>query len=350
MRILCVTSVKNEAPYLLDWLAHIRGVGVTDVLIYSNDCSDGTHEMLQALKTAGIVTHMPQTLAAEESPQWQALRAAWKHPLRKTCDWALVCDTDEYLNIHVGQGRIPDLIKAVPTDTDAITLPWRLFGSSGQIWAQDRPTPQVFTRAATPECQYPIAASFFKSLFRLNGPFNQFGVHRPRQKSPDKAGLPRWVDGSGQRLPRVFCETQNRLSLLGYGAARDLVEMNHYSLRSVESFVVKQDRGLPNRSDKKLDLSYWAERNFNTVEDLSIQRMAPACDREYAQLMALPGIRDLHDRGVAWHRARFAQLSAQAHVYKLFTRLALCGDSRELPQDVAQRLLAGFAKAEGAGG
>ena len=60
MRVLCVTCVRDEGPFLLDWLAHHRGLGVTDFLIYSNDCSDGTVQMLDALQASGFVNHIPQ--------------------------------------------------------------------------------------------------------------------------------------------------------------------------------------------------------------------------------------------------------------------------------------------------
>ena len=58
MRILCITTVKDEAPYLLEWIAHHRAAGVTDFLVFSNDCSDNTQQILKVLQMAGIVRHM----------------------------------------------------------------------------------------------------------------------------------------------------------------------------------------------------------------------------------------------------------------------------------------------------
>ena len=112
----------------MEWIAHHQAAGVTDFLIYSNDCDDGTGEMLDALAAAGEIVHLPQTKTGSQSIQWQALRDAWKHPLRKEADWILVSDVDEFLNIHVAGHQISDLLKALPDDTDAVALPWRLFG------------------------------------------------------------------------------------------------------------------------------------------------------------------------------------------------------------------------------
>ena len=39
--------MKNEGPYILEWLAYHRIVGFEDFLIYTNDCEDGTTEILE---------------------------------------------------------------------------------------------------------------------------------------------------------------------------------------------------------------------------------------------------------------------------------------------------------------
>ena len=46
MRITAVTCVKNEGPFLLEWIAFNRLIGVTDFLFYSNDCTDGSTRLV----------------------------------------------------------------------------------------------------------------------------------------------------------------------------------------------------------------------------------------------------------------------------------------------------------------
>jgi len=62
MRILCVSTLKNKGPFLIEWLAHLMGAGVTDFLLYSNDCKDGTDVMLDVLDRVGVIEHIPQPL------------------------------------------------------------------------------------------------------------------------------------------------------------------------------------------------------------------------------------------------------------------------------------------------
>ena len=139
MRILAVTTLRNEAPFVVEWVAHMRAIGVTDLLVYTNDCDDGTDQLLAVLARHGVLHHIVQKMPQGISPQWQVLKAAWRHPLRKLCDWAVVCDVDEFINVHLGAGSLHDLISAVPEQTDAIAMPWRLFGNAGIDRFEDRP-------------------------------------------------------------------------------------------------------------------------------------------------------------------------------------------------------------------
>ena len=41
LRILLVAAMRNEEPYLLEWLAYHRSIGFTDVVICTNHCVDG---------------------------------------------------------------------------------------------------------------------------------------------------------------------------------------------------------------------------------------------------------------------------------------------------------------------
>ena len=66
-------------------------------------------------------------------------------------------DIDEFLNIHVGDGKITDLIAALP-DADAIALTWRMFGNNGIIEYKDRLITDQFAGGAT--C-YAICAAFW---------------------------------------------------------------------------------------------------------------------------------------------------------------------------------------------
>jgi len=90
VRVTVVLTVRNEGAFLLEWLAHHRACGVTDFLVFSNDCDDGTDAMLDRLDALGWLTHVRNPGPHPEGPQWAALKLADTHPLVTGADWLRV--------------------------------------------------------------------------------------------------------------------------------------------------------------------------------------------------------------------------------------------------------------------
>lgn len=333
MRATALLTVKNEAAFLLDWLAHHRACGFTDFLVASNDCSDGTDAMLDRLAELGWLTHLRNDTPDAKGPQWAALQRAGQHPLITGADWVLVLDIDEYVNIHTGNRTLPALIAALPEAT-AIPLTWRMFGNGGVVEYTDRPVTQSFLRAAPAVIGWPWRAQLFKTLFRNDGSYRKLGVHRPRGLVSGAA--PRWFDGSGRAVPdlaqgsRIFSD----YSRDNYG----LVQLNHYALGAMESYLVKCDRGRANREASGFDMGYWVERNFSQVEDRSILALDSAALR--AELGADPVLGPLHAAAVAWRHARFAALMGEEANRALFGRLMMTPPSLCLDPVTARRIVA----------
>jgi hypothetical protein len=323
MRILGILTVRNEGAFLIEWLAHHRACGFTDFLVFSNDCDDGTEVMLDRLAAMGWLTHVRNDGPHDEGPQWAALKAADRHPLVKAADWVLFFDIDEFVNVHVGNRTVPALLAALP-EADAITLTWRLYGNAGIVQYRDAPVTETFRRAAPAVLHWPWRAALFKTLFRNDGAYGKLGVHRPR--NPDRGRDPVWIDGSGRRLDGAF-QTQRIFSDFGQDNYR-LVQLNHYALGAMESYVVKCDRGRANRDASVFDMGYWVERNFCDVEDHSVLGLPSAPVR--AELMADAVLGPLHRTAVAWRHQRFAMLMTQEPWRALFGRLMMARPTRVL--------------------
>jgi hypothetical protein len=333
MKTLAILGVRNEGAFLLEWLAHHRAVGFTDFLVFSNDCTDGTDAMLDRLAAMGWLSHVRNDGPHAEGPQWALLKAADRHPARLAADWVLFCDIDEFVNIHVGDHSLTALLAALP-EADAITLTWRMFGNAGVIGYVDQPVTETFTLAAPETLVWPWRAQLFKTLFRNTGMWRKLGVHRPRSPAPDAS--PRWFDGSGRALPemaqggRIFSD----FTRPNYG----LVQLNHYALGAMESYVVKCDRGRANREASGLDMGYWVERNLCAVEDRSLLALDSRALR--AELQADPVLGPLHRAAVRWRKDRFAALMAEEPWRALYGRLLMTPPSLVLDKERAALLLA----------
>ena len=297
-RILAVTCMKNEGPFILEWIAYHRALGIADFLIYTNDCDDGTDEILQALDRHGIITHRSNNNWKGQSPQKAALNKAIGEDAYLNADWIVHFDTDEFINIKIGQGRLDDLFAAVPGAT-AFSLTWRTFGHNDVVRFEDRPVIEQFTAASPTYIPKPHTAWGFKTLFRNDGVYAKLSCHRPTHPDPDKADQVVWVNGSGQVMPPSTKEKGWRSDVTNIGY--DLVQLNHYPLRSAESFLVKRQRGRALHVDRSIGRNYWIRNDWNDFLDDSILRNVPRMKAEMQVLLDLDGIRDLHAAAVTRH-------------------------------------------------
>ncbi len=335
LRIAIVTTMRDEGPFLLEWIAHHRALGVTDFLIYSNDCTDGTDTLLDRLADAGIVVHARNDKRAGKSVQWTALAAASVHPVVQEVDWVAVMDCDEFINLRPPFDKLADMIMAAGK-ADAILMPWRLFGHGGQARFDPTPVTERFLRAIPERFGFPLSAMSFKTLVRRAGPWAKLGVHRPKRVG---RVVPQILDGSGAPVDGPTRRSDGQVLLPADPIATGWVQLNHYAIRSAEDFLVKRRRGLPNRGAiKKVDAAYWAERNFNTVEDRSIARHRATTAEETARLLALPGVSEAQDDAIARHKAAIAEILSDPEEVRLLGRLMLMPTSVPLDGAEAERL------------
>ncbi|KUJ85736.1 glycosyl transferase family 2 [Ruegeria marisrubri] len=306
-KITVFTTMKNEGPYMLEWVAFHRTLGVDHFIIFTNSCEDGTDDIARRLQELGLATHVTNEVAEGGNPQHQMLRRARRQPKVKSADWLLCMDVDEFWNIRCGDGTFPALISEVEAragrQVDAISFAWKLFGSSGNISFEDRPVTQAFTMGDNDFPYHSGRASGLKTLFRNNGRFSRFGPHRPKGMEEGKEHEIAWSDAGGNLFPAAD---------VGWRAWRgfdhSLGRLHHYSVRSLDGFLVKRDRGRTNHIRVDQGQSYWLDMNVNKQADTSIQPMAERAAPLLAELKADPELARLHQGACDWHRAKVAEI------------------------------------------
>jgi hypothetical protein len=318
-RILIVTTMKNEGPFILEWLAYHMSIGVTDFVVYTNDCTDGTDTMFDLLAAKGIVDHRDNPYRETgQKPQHAAYLAAQSTPKAEAADWIICMDVDEYINIHVGEGTLHDLFAAVP-QANIWSMTWRLFGNAEVDLFEDKFITEQFFRCAPQLCRKPHQAWGFKALFRNNGYYKKFGVHRPVGLQPEFKDHIHWVNGSGVKMPENILRTGWRNTITSYGY--EMVTLNHYALRSVESFLVKKDRGRVNHVDRDQGMTYWFRMNNNAEEDRAILTKIARVKEKFAELMADDEIATQHKACVKAHAKRIDALKQQPDYLEMYETL-----------------------------
>ena len=120
-------------------------------------------------------------------------------------------------------------------------------------------------------------------------------------------------------MPRGMYRNGWRSTAKTYGY--DLVQLNHYAVRSAESFLVKRDRGRVNHVDRDQGLSYWFRMNNNAETESSIQQRSHLLQAEWDRLMSDPEIAAAHAHRVAMHREKIQALKATDNYAKFYTEL-----------------------------
>ena len=322
-RTAIVTTMKNEGPFILEWLAWHRAIGVDDFLIYTNDCTDGTDTMLDLLQAKGLVQHRDNPFRQTDlKPQHAALQAAEAEPVMQDCAWGICMDVDEFITVKLGDGRLPTLYAAMEAalpGANMISLTWRLFGNADVDAFEDRFVTEQFTRCAPEVIRKPHQAWGFKTLFRNIDIYKKLGVHRPKGLVPDLWDRVKWLNGSGRPMPQTMFRNGGRPTLETYGY--DWVSLNHYAVRSAESFLVKRDRGRVNHVDRDQGLNYWFRMNHNAEEDRAALMRVPMARAEFDRLLADPDIAAAHRASVAAHRTRIVELRAMPHYAAFYDEL-----------------------------
>ncbi|GFE50712.1 hypothetical protein So717_24650 [Roseobacter cerasinus] len=296
--------MKDEAPYLIEWVAHHLAVGFTDILVYTNDCTDGTDDMLIRLEELGLAHHRRNVIPEGRKPQPSAIKHAQDEPIVQQADWVLLFDADEFLCINYGDGRLDSLLDAAG-GANGIVITWRVFGSGGvQDWSR-APVTEQYQHAAPPFWNKGWGV---KTLFRHDPESWRLGIHRPKIKAKQlKTDFPdrvRWLNGSGLPMEDYF-------KFRGWRSIRrtvgyDWVQMNHYAVKSVDAYAVRKFRGNVNFKKDKYNADYWALQDRNEVHDTSILRYREARARIAAELLKDPVLNRLHHDALAQVEARLA--------------------------------------------
>lgn len=317
-RNLLVAIMRDEGPYVIEWIAHHRALGFTDILVFTNDCSDSTDRILDRLMEMQLVLHAPNPKSVFGTlGVWQvaALRYASAFGIFRRADWVCTIDADEFIEIAAGDGTLSALFETAG-ECDVISLPVIGYRSddrpdigNGQVLSRFQ-TPRV--SLDNPEGWVPQALAV-KSLSRPGIPRAQFRNHRPKIDGFSTTGR-KWLDGSGNAMPSEF--TDRKVNGYLFPSYPRLGHVNHHSLRSLQGFMVKALRGdavtasrLGVETKEQIDnaVRYWTSRNHSDLPKRDVH-LPPRARELAAELHADPVLADLHGRAIEQHERMIERL------------------------------------------
>jgi hypothetical protein len=303
--------MKDEAPFLLEWVAYHRLIGVNDIHVFSNDCSDGTDQMLERLDDLGLLRHFsnPSMIMEQNNHHQQMLRYVNTWPRLRRSDWVVNLDVDEYICVNAGAGRITDLFDAVP-DANMIVMSQLNFGCGGIESYEDKLLSEQFRWAWSLDGSYHrhLNRRGAKTLTHASAEAKMWRNHSPIFEA-DKTHLVRPVNGSGEALTDLPL-TKDVKSLLAPTYGFGLVQLNHYVLKSVEAFFLKVARGNANHPDHAYAMGYWRRYDHNHDYNDRIARWQDDVRAFRDELIADPELGPLHRAAVARAHEKIAEVKA----------------------------------------
>ena len=296
--------MRNEGPFIVEWVTWYRLLGFGDVVVVTNNCTDHSPDLLDALAAAGWLHHIRHDVAEGKPITAPKLKAARAQLSVRKADWVLVCDVDEFLVIHKGAGKLADLLPGGVPEFLGMAINWRVFGSDGQQkWADGLVHRQFFGALRVKRG----LSQFVKTIFRKPLWFSALGEHGPRKLKLRRAGREwgapgmNWVNSAGQPVGEWQPGGDYLRSLPPKRSTHEVAQINHYMLRSEETFSLKRGTLSPVGRKDRYTAAYQQQANHADEIDASALRNAGEFDVLHAQAMALPDVRRLHHLCCADH-------------------------------------------------
>lgn len=270
---------RNEAPYLLEWIAHHRLLGVERFFLVDDRSSDGTTEVLAAMESAGLVKCVPFSVPPGEKPQVPAYRLMLRS-FRHEVDWMAFIDVDEYMWPMGEEIRMDRFLQRIPPQIGAIALNWAVFGSSGHRHYAAAPTPERFTWHA--DHRNPINHQF-KTVVRTHCASDFTCPHNAIVDAP-------WTHVHTDLLPKrtlIDSASHSASDAISWEAFR----LNHYVIRSWEEFVAKKSKRGRAFTDFPLDRHFYEHHDIADEQTLPSRSYLSSLEKEMAALRAqMPSI------------------------------------------------------------
>lgn len=334
--LVVLSTMKDEGPFVVEWVAHHLALGFTELLVYTNDCSDGTDTLLKRLEAMNTgVYHRDNIIPKGMKPHPSMLKSAAEEPMIVNSDWVLVIDADEFMVINHPSGTLDGLVTDLNAmGAHAMVMTWRIFGSSGvHDWSR-RPITDQFTRAAP---EFWNKGWGTKTMLRFDPEYQRLGMHRPvikeKFRETDYPDTQHWVNGSGRPLEEWF-------KFRGWRSIRRTVgydwgQINHYAIKSMDAYTLRKFRGNANGKLTKYGSDYWSLQDRNEVEDLKILRYRDRRDAIMAALLQDDEVRQLHEAAHARAEARLAEIRLSPD-YQIMVEDLVAGSTVPISQVVAK--------------
>jgi hypothetical protein len=297
-RHILMSSMKDEGPFILEWVAHHLVLGFDRICVASNDCRDGSDRLLAALAAAGYIDHVPNLVPEGQIPQHSGYNTLREKARIDDTEWLMVLDADEFLSVQIGGNKVGDLTGFAGADCDIISLHAMCFADAPQVNWQPGPVCALFPWRIKLTHK---ANQALKSLTRAPGRFG--GIHNHSMVAFQ--GRPqdlRVMSGDGARfnIERGIPLWKQLRNAPVRAGAHKLAHYNHYAVKTWDSFNLRRERGrgavaVTDETTARHTDAYFRDRTTPDAQDLTIARYAPEVADLMEKMLTDPLIMQCHN-------------------------------------------------------
>lgn len=259
--------IKNEAPYILEWIEYHRLIGFTRFYLYDNDSEDNLANVLAPYVEAGIVNLEHLHGKKQQLHAYELAIKKSKHESK----WLAVIDLDEFITIKHSSSINAFLSEYDNRGISEILLGWKIFGSNNRRSKEEGLVIERFTRCGSSKA--PIA---YKAILNPRK-FLDF-LHPHYAFVTGKV-----IDGDGKRMYYYpFKEDKYLPSSLLENAS-----INHYYTKSYDEFIAKSSRGFADGVETKRNARGKKDFDFynrNEILDDRLTKYAPKIKNRISKL------------------------------------------------------------------
>lgn len=244
--------MKNEKPYLKEWLEYHLLQGVEHFYLCDNGSTDETKEYLAPYIDKGIITYIDMPGTNKQLVCYDKIVKGYKAQTK----WLAFIDIDEYM-VPIKAKNMRDFLKEFE-DVSEVSLHWMNYGDSGAISRPNGLVTEFFTQHGQ-KLNHTV-----KSIVRPKDviDFSSFGSnHYVKVNGPSV---------NEQHHPVNF--------MLSFYPSAKKARINHYIVKSFAEFLYKKKRGHPEGTP--INYGYYFLHNENDIKNDSVmERFLPALKR-----------------------------------------------------------------------
>lgn len=269
MKTICLAAIlRDEEPFLDEWLIYHKMIGIDHFFLYDDDPDLPLQKLLQP--HAAYITIIPWYYMHQERPGRNRQTKAYLHAAAEyggDFEWITFIDGDEFIVLR-NHETINDFLAGF-SEAASISLQWHVFGHNG--FYNDPPglvTSCLIKRKKMPSCNV-------KSITRPQAIKNIRNAHGCILK------YSKTVDANNKEYDEVL-----------YDGISDVAHVNHYQCRSFKRWMQRTKRGcvyadsleiVPDRDMWRLDEEQCLKQfvsamasDKNEIMDTYMQKYTPA--------------------------------------------------------------------------